>query len=65
MLAFANPLQVPSEYLPSLTRESARVFKHLQQYDLEDKCDINRIPEATVEQLFDLVEEWEIEGGET
>lgn len=59
MLAYADQRQVPSEYLSELKRESSRVFKHLQHYDLEDKCDINQISEATVEEIFNLVEEWD------
>lgn len=34
------------------------VYQHLEAYDLEDRCDINRIPDATVEDVFDAVEKW-------
>jgi len=58
LLAFANPLLVPREYLPSLTRESAVVYQHLIPYEIEDRCNVDRIENATVDIIFDTVEAW-------
>ena len=58
LLAFANPLRVPEEYLHFLTRESNLIYEHLESLAIEDSCDINRIPNATVEQVFNMVEKW-------
>lgn len=59
LLTFANPLNVPKAYLAFLNRESALVYQHLEHLALEDKCDVNRIPDATVEQVFDTIEKWQ------
>lgn len=60
LLTFANPLKIPAEYLPSLKKESSLVYKHLEKYAVEDQCDVNRISGATVEQIFDTVEKWQL-----
>ena len=59
LLTFANPHQVPREYLPFLHRESARVYEALEKFALEDTCDVNRIPDATVEMIFNTIEKWQ------
>jgi len=59
LLAFANPLQVPEEYLAALLRESSLVRGYLEPLDLDDVCDLTHIPEATIEQIFDRIEGWQ------
>ena len=59
LLTFANPHKIPKEYLPFLNKESALVYEHLEKFAVEDKCDVNRLPGATVEQIFDTIEKWQ------
>lgn len=58
LLTFANPLQVPQEYLPMLTRESANIYQHLRPFEIADTCNIDRIENATIDIVFDTVEAW-------
>lgn len=58
LLTFANPLLVPRDYLAALTRESAVLYQHLISYEIEDRCNIDRIEHATVDVIFDTVEAW-------
>ncbi|MEL6674471.1 MAG: CHAT domain-containing protein [Bacteroidota bacterium] len=59
LLSFANPLTVPAEYLKFLNREATNISGHLEKFVLEDHFDVQRLPNATTEDLFNTVEQWQ------
>lgn len=58
LLTFANPLAVPESYLSSLNREASVIYKHLIPYEIDDRCNLDQLNNASIDQVFNAVEAW-------
>lgn len=58
LLTFANPSSVPEAYLPWLNKEAESVYRHLIPYEIDDKCNLDQLNNASLDQVFNTVEAW-------
>ena len=59
LLSFANPINVPQHYLPSLNKESKVIYQHLEPFTIKSIIDIYRNENTTIEDLFNTIERWD------
>ncbi len=58
LLSFANPASVPASYLPALNREATAIYRHLLPYEIDDRCNLDQLNNASIEEVFNTVEAW-------